>query len=104
MISTLLSAFRSALFVLWMGVTVVPWATAVLIASIFVRGDPIYWMCAYWLRTAMWGCRTICGIRPRVHGMENLPAASDRTASVILLSKHQSTWETFIYPCIIPHP
>ena len=30
---------RSLLFVLWMSVTVVPWAVAVLIYSIFVRGD-----------------------------------------------------------------
>ncbi len=33
----LASALRSALFTLWMAVTVVPWALAVLIASPFVR-------------------------------------------------------------------
>ena len=37
-------ALRSALFLLWMSVTVVPWGTAVLIYSIFVRGDKIYWL------------------------------------------------------------
>ena len=42
--ATLASALRSALFVLWMAVTVVPWGLAVVIASIFVRGDPIYWI------------------------------------------------------------
>ena len=42
------SALRSALFVIWMGVTVVPWALAVVVASIFVRGNPIYWMCIAW--------------------------------------------------------
>ena len=95
---------RSALFLLWMAVTVVPWALAVLVVSIFVRGDPIYWMCVGWLRVAMWGSRAICGIRARVHGMENLPTAADKTASVILLAKHQSTWETFAFPCTMPHP
>jgi 1-acyl-sn-glycerol-3-phosphate acyltransferase len=92
-------ALRSLLFVLWMSVTVVPWGTAVLIASIFVRGDPIYWMCAGWLRVAMWGCRVICGVQARITGMENLPSGA-----VVLLSKHQSTWETFFYPTLMPKP
>ena len=75
-----------------------------LLVSIFVRGDPVYWMCVGWLRTAVWGARVICGVRWRVHGMDNLPTAAERTASVILLSKHQSTWETFAYPVLMPHP
>lgn len=98
------SALRSALFVAWMAVTVVPWGLAVVAASIFVRGDPIYWMCIAWVRTAMWGCRTICGVEPRVRGLEHLPAKADVTASVILLSKHQSAWETFYYPSLMSHP
>jgi 1-acyl-sn-glycerol-3-phosphate acyltransferase len=100
----LLCGLRSAVFLLWLAVTVVPWATAVLVVSIFVRGDPVYWMCAGWLRAAVWGARAICGVRWRVRGMDNLPTAADKTASVILLSKHQSTWETFAYPALMPHP
>ncbi|MBC7956715.1 MAG: 1-acyl-sn-glycerol-3-phosphate acyltransferase [Cytophagales bacterium] len=92
-------ALRSLLFVLWMSVTVVPWAIAVLIYSIFVRGDKVYWLCTGWLRVAIWGCRVICGVRARVTGMENLP-----NAAVILLPKHQSTWETFAFPTLMPKP
>jgi 1-acyl-sn-glycerol-3-phosphate acyltransferase len=99
----LLSALRSAIFIAWMAVTVVPWALAVLVASLFLRGERIYWMCTGWLRTAMWGCRVFCGVQPRVHGMDNLPPA-DKLSPVILLSKHQSTWETFTYPTIMSHP
>jgi 1-acyl-sn-glycerol-3-phosphate acyltransferase len=98
-----MNAARSALFLLWMAVTVVPWALAVLVASLVLRGDTIYWMCVGWLRTAMWGCRTICGVRMRVQGMEHL-APAGRQSPVILLSKHQSTWETFTYPTIMSHP
>ena len=61
-----------------MAVTVVPWALAVVLVSIFVRGDPIYWMCVGWLRTAMFGARAICGVRARVHGMDNLPRRPTR--------------------------
>ncbi len=100
----LICTLRSAVFLLWMAVTVIPWATAVLVVSIFVRGDPVYWMCAGWLRAAVWGARVICGVRWRVHGMDNLPTAAQKTDSVVLLSKHQSTWETFAYPALMPHP
>ena len=99
----MLSALRSLLFILWLAVTVVPWALAVLVASIFVRGDTIYWMCAGWLRAAIAGARVICGVRARVQGMEHL-APAGRQSPVILLSKHQSTWETFFYPALMTHP
>ncbi len=92
-------ALRSALFVLFLGVTVVPWALAVMLLSIFVRGNAVYWLCAGWLRNAIWGARLICGVEWRLHGTENLP-----DAPVIVLSKHQSTWETFAYPALMPHP
>ncbi|MEY4563594.1 MAG: hypothetical protein RLZZ618_2871 [Pseudomonadota bacterium] len=90
---------RSFLFVLWMAVTVIPWGLSVLVFSIFVRGDPVYWMCVGWLRTAIWGCRVICGVKARVHGFENLP-----DGPAILLPKHQSTWETFAFPTLMPRP
>jgi 1-acyl-sn-glycerol-3-phosphate acyltransferase len=38
-----------------------------------------------------------------VQGLENLPVAGN-TDAVVLLSKHQSTWETFAYPTLMPHP
>jgi 1-acyl-sn-glycerol-3-phosphate acyltransferase len=95
---------RSALFFLWMAVTVVPWATVVVLISPVVRGTRLYWVCAAWLGTAIHGARVICGVRHRIQGMEHLPPASDATAGVVLASKHQSTWETFAYPALMAHP
>lgn len=97
-------ALRSALYVLFLAVTVMPWAIYVLLLSIFVRGDPIYWACAGWLRVAVHGARWICGVRWRVHGMENVPTKADATGAVLLAAKHQSTWETFALPVLMPHP
>ena len=90
---------RSALFVLFLAVTVVPWALAVVVVSVFVRGDPVYWMCVGWLRTAIWGAKAICGVQARLHGMERLP-----NGPLVLLPKHQSTWETFAFPGLMPRP
>ena len=70
--------------------------------SYFVSSTTLYWICAGWLRTAVQGGTWILGIRNRVQGMENLPQGAQDPA--VLLVKHQSTWETFVMPAIMPHP
>jgi 1-acyl-sn-glycerol-3-phosphate acyltransferase len=95
---------RSALFVLWLAATVIPWGLLMLALSIFVRGTRLYWPTMQWLRMAISGARVICGVRYRVHGMQHLPTAADSTSAVVLAAKHQSTWETFAFPTIMPHP
>jgi len=101
--ATLLAALRSTIFIAWMAVTVVPYALAVLLSSIFIRGDALYWICVAWLRVVIWGARAICGVHHRVHGMERLPSA-DPLAPVILAPKHQSAWETFAFPTLMSRP
>ena len=93
---------RSVLHMLWMAVTVVPWALAVLIAAPFLSSTQVYWMCAGWLKVAVRGGNVILGIRNQIIGYENLPVGS--TAPAVLLLKHQSTWETFCMPTLMPHP
>ena len=93
---------RSVLHLLWMAVTVVPWALFVVAISYVVSSTTLYWICAGWLRTAVIGGTWILGIRNRVQGMENLPQGAQDPA--VLLVKHQSTWETFVMPAIMPHP
>ena len=93
---------RSLLHMLWMCVSVIPWALFLLLVSIFVRGNPVYWIAAGWLRASVLGARYILGIRTRVTGMENLPLGE--TSPAILLVKHQSTFETLLMPALMPHP
>ncbi len=94
-----LAAFRSALYFVFLFVTIVPWATFAVAYSVFVRGARVYWVCAGWLRVATWGTRAICGVRARVQGRENLP-----DYPVVILPKHQSAWETFAFPTLMPQP
>ena len=47
----------------------------------------------------IWSAKVICGIRYQVKGMENLP-----DAPAIVLSKHQSAWETIFYLIAMPRP
>ena len=93
---------RSVLHMLWMMLTVVPFAFAILGASIFIRGNPLWAMARAWLRTAIAGARVILGIRVRISGWEHLPTGENSAA--VLLVKHQSTLETFLLPSLMPHP
>ncbi|RZJ16256.1 MAG: 1-acyl-sn-glycerol-3-phosphate acyltransferase [Haliea sp.] len=97
-----MALIRSILHLLWMTLTVIPWAIAVLIFSLFGSSTRIYWLCVGWLRLAVSGGTVILGIQNRVTGMENLPIG-EKSAAVLLL-KHQSTWETFSMPTLMPHP
>jgi 1-acyl-sn-glycerol-3-phosphate acyltransferase len=98
-----MSLIRSILHLLWMAVTVVPYALAILLGALVgVRGVPLYRIAAAWLGLVMDGARVILGIRTRVTGMEHLPVGE--TSPAVLLVKHQSTYETFLMPTLMPHP
>lgn len=89
-------ALRSALLLLFQSITVVPMALLCLLAAPL----PLHWryrVTVLWPRMVIWGAQAICGIRWRVLGAENLP-----DGPAILLSKHQSTWETLFYPSWMP--
>jgi 1-acyl-sn-glycerol-3-phosphate acyltransferase len=87
---------RSALFVLFQLVTVVPYA----LCCLAIAPLPLhlrYRFTAGWPRMVIWAARVLCGIRWEVRGWENLP-----DGPAVLLSKHQSTWETFFYVSHMP--
>lgn len=94
---------RSALHMLWMGITVIPY-TLVLLAARWLGGSSTkaYRVARAWLALSVNSARVIMGIRYRVQGMENLP--TDPGQGVVLLVKHQSTYETFLMPAIMPRP
>jgi 1-acyl-sn-glycerol-3-phosphate acyltransferase len=52
---------------------------------------------SYWSRIALWLLRVLCGIRYEVRGREHIPATP-----TIILSKHQSAWETLAFQQIFP--
>ena len=93
---------RSTIHFIWMLLTVVPWATAIVVGSLWRDKQSLYWMAAHWLGWVIGGARVILGIEVRTHGMENLP--DGKTSPAVLLVKHQSTLETFLMPTLMPHP
>ncbi|WP_353234924.1 lysophospholipid acyltransferase family protein [Diaphorobacter ruginosibacter] len=94
---------RSVLHLLWMAVTVVPYTLVLLIARFTgAKKETVYAIARAWLALSVNSAGPMLGIRRRVTGMENLP--TDPGQGVVLLCKHQSTYETFLMPAIMPRP
>lgn len=87
---------RSFLYMVFLVVTVIPYA----FACILWAPLPQHWryrLTVGWPRLAIWGAKFFCGIRWQIKGAENLP-----DGACILLSKHQSAWETLFFPAHMP--
>jgi len=89
---------RSLLFVVLMVLATVIWAPLCFLFAPLPYARRYYWT-SRWNVFVIWSARVICGIRYEIKGWENLP-----DAPVILLSKHQSAWETIFYLAAMPHP
>lgn len=89
---------RSLVFVLLMLVVTVIWAPLCLLFAPLPYNKRYFWT-SRWNAFVIWSARVICGIRYEIKGFENLP-----DAPVILLSKHQSAWETIFYLYFMPRP
>lgn len=97
-----MSLIRSILHMGWMLITVIPWGLTLVLISLWLRRTSVWWFAVNWFRVVVWGTRVILGVQVRVSGLENLPQGAITPA--ILLSKHQSTFETLLLPTLMPHP
>ncbi len=99
-----MALIRSILHMLFMGVTVIPYATLIVLGAMLGMGRPRrYRIAAAWLGLcSLPAARVLLGIQTRITGLENLPQGEKTPA--VLLVKHQSTFETFLMPAIMPHP
>jgi 1-acyl-sn-glycerol-3-phosphate acyltransferase len=91
-----MSFLRSVLFFVLKAVFTVPFVLCVL-PLFFLPPLPRYRVIALWGRVVIWLARVILGIRFRVEGLEHLPAQPS-----VVLSKHQSAWETIAFQQIFP--
>lgn len=58
-----------------------------------------YRFISLWNYFSLWCLDRICGLRYTVEGREHIPPGA-----CVILCKHQSTWETYALPRIIPQP
>lgn len=91
-----MAVLRATFYQLFLIITVIPYALACLLWAPL----PLTWryrLTVGWPRLAIWAARAILGIRWQWKGKENLP-----DGPAIVLSKHQSAWETMFFPAYMP--
>lgn len=92
-------ALRSLLFyVFWIGFTLLWFIPSLLLALLLPAKAKHFIISVFYSQVIIWAARIICGIKWQLIGKENLP--SDNSGYVIL-SKHQSTWETFFLTTLL---
>ena len=89
---------RSCLFLLLIVIATVVWAIACF-GFLLLPYRQRYYLITRWNVFVSLAARAVCGIRWEIKGLDNLP-----DAPVILLSKHQSAWETIFYCWLMPRP
>ncbi len=77
---------------------------AILISSLAFCVRPLGWHYTYavtskWAQSMVWLARVLCGVRYEVTGLENIP---QNAQPHIILSKHQSAWETMAFQVFFP--
>ncbi len=93
---SLFQTIRSLLFLVGQLVTVVLYTPVAFIAyplNPIIRSQVI----GYWAHFIIWWLKLTCGLSHHVEGRENIP---DKPC--VILSKHQSAWETIAFQLIFP--
>lgn len=91
-----MALLRALLYQIFLVITVIPYAIACILwmpLPLHIR----YRLTAGWPRLAVWGAKVILGLKWQVKGWENLP-----DAPAVVLSKHQSAWETMFLAAYLP--
>ena len=92
-----MTQIRSALFLLVTTLLTMFTAPFVIIGALVLRGKSGYHVVFLWRRCFMWCVENILGIRANIRGLENMPAEP-----CVILSKHQSAWETVALQDLVP--
>ena len=87
---------RSSLFLLALVLFTLPYGLLAL-ATFPLPRMLRYRIISGWARAVVALARALCGIRYRVEGLDRLPAAPS-----VILSKHQSAWETVAFQRLFP--
>jgi 1-acyl-sn-glycerol-3-phosphate acyltransferase len=91
---------RSALFFLFLICFTILYALSCFVVNPFLSISARYNYVRGWSFGVIKALQLICGVHYKIIGMENMTAMLDEP--VILMSKHQSAWETIAYISLFP--
>ncbi len=87
---------RSAVFAMAQVALTIVWALLSLLTFV-LPPEGRYRVITAWTHMVLWLVEQVCGVRYRVIGRENIPSSPS-----VVLSKHQSAWETLAFQQIFP--
>jgi len=87
---------RSSLFMLGMVISTCLWVIPSIVARLFPY-KVCFAIVSSWCTFNVHWLRLTCGIDYKITGLENIP-----DQACVIMSNHQSTWETLAYPSIFP--
>lgn len=91
---------RSLLFFLSLVLYTPPYAVFCLVSFPFLNEHQRYQLIQFWGKCIIFFLEFFCGVRYQVIGMEHANVVRDQ--AVVILSKHQSAWETIAYLNLFP--
>lgn len=91
-----MKVLRSALFAAALVIVTLPYAVLSVLTFPFSRMAR-FRVISGWSRIMLFVAKRVCGLDYRVEGRENLP-----TQPCVILSKHQSAWETLAFQSVFP--
>lgn len=89
---------RSLIFAVVMAIATIIWCVVCILATPLPYAQR-YYVVSRWNVFIIWCAKVICGIEYEIKGWENFP-----DAPAVVLSKHQSAWETIFLLCSLPRP
>ena len=92
-----MNLIRSTLFAIYAAIATLLVAPLVIIAALALGGIWGYHAGRMWRLSIQWGVEHLLGIHPKVIGLENMPQEP-----CVILSKHQSAWETMTLQDYVP--
>lgn len=90
---------RSLLFFIALNVVGIIFIPFMILISFFISERHYYLVVRQWCKLIMFLLRIIVGVRYKITGIENLAKLKNRPA--IIISNHQSTFETFFFPTVL---
>ncbi len=88
---------RSLVFYTGYGASVVAWGLFMMAVAPWLDYPARYRLLTVWNRFAIRWVQLACGVRYRIHGVENLPAHG-----CVVIANHQSSWETIFLATLFP--
>ena len=96
----MMTLIRSTLFTLFLLVFTPIWSMLCMLVFPFLNPENRYRFIGLWNKVVIQVLKHLCGIHFEIRGMENIQAVLDQP--VVVLSKHQSAYETIAYIALLP--